>query len=407
MDLLPSRDIFCKNRGTVESILVFTSTLKRTSIYSFSNHHKYEADSSEWDFEDDDTQEHLHTLHPYPARFIPQIPRKAILEYSREGDIVLDPFCGCGTTLLESILLGRPGIGVDNNEVACLIARAKVASYTKKDLLALQEFAANLYSKLPEAGDNLWVPDYESISYWFDESVIKELSRLRAAIDELPDPVLTFALAVFSAIIVRASYQDSDTRYARVEKAYIPGSVIEWFQSKLFDGMGRLMEIMDKPRENARVHLADGRELRFINDDTVNLIVTSPPYLNAYDYHKYHRHRLYWLDADVQFARDEEIGKHDVFTRPGAKPDQYFDDMTRCFKEWSRILRKGGKAIVVIGDAIVSGESVPVADRFIEIMGSLNIELEKRWIRRLQKEKKSFNRNARIDREHVLLFEKY
>jgi len=407
MELLPSRDIFCKNRGTAENILVFTSTLKRTSIYSHSNHHKYEVDNSEWDFAEDDTQEHLHTLHPYPARFIPQIPRKAILEYSVEGDVVFDPFCGCGTTLLESILLGRSAIGVDNNEVACLISRAKVASYSKEHIQALQEFAIDLYKRLPKSGDDLWVPDYENINYWFDEVAIKDLSRARAAIDELSDPLRTFALAVFSAIIVRASYQDSDTRYSRVKKTYIPGSAIGWFQSKLFDNIGRLKEVLDKPKANVQVHLADARNISFMDESTVDLIVTSPPYLNAYDYHKYHRHRLHWINADVRFARDEEIGKHDVFTRPGAKPTPYFDDITKCFKEWERILRKDGKALIVIGDAIVSGESVPVADRFIEIMGSLNLELEKRWIRRLQKEKKSFNRNSRIDREHVLLFKKH
>lgn len=404
MELLPSRDIFRKNRGTAENILVFTSTLKRTSIYSYSNQHKYEASSSEWDFEEEDTQEHLHALHPYPARFIPQIPRKGILGYSREGNVVLDPFCGCGTTLLESILLGRPAIGVDNNEVACLIARAKVATYSKKDLQALLEFATNLYSRLPESAGDLWTPDYKSITYWFDEAAIEDLSRLRTAINELPDPPRTFALAVFSAIIVRASYQDSDTRYARVGKTYIPGGAMEWFRSKLFDNIGRLKEILDKPRANAEAHLADARDLSFIGEDAVDLIVTSPPYLNTYDYHKYHRHRLHWIGADIRFARDREIGGHDVFTKRGAKPDLYFEDMAKCFKEWKRVLRKDGRALIVIGDAIVSGESVPVADGFIEIMSSLNLELEKRWIRRLQKGKKSFNRNARIDREHVLLF---
>jgi len=114
MELLPSRDIFCKNQLTSEKILVFTSTPKRISIYSSLGHDKFQKDTSEWDFKGEDTKEHLHALHPYPARFIPQIPRKAILMYSKSGEVVLDPFCGCGTTLLESILLGRQAVGVDN-----------------------------------------------------------------------------------------------------------------------------------------------------------------------------------------------------------------------------------------------------------------------------------------------------
>ena len=59
-----------------------------------------------------------HGLHPYPAKFIPQIPRKAILEWTKEGDTILDPFCGCGTTILEAALLNRLSIGVDNGVLA-------------------------------------------------------------------------------------------------------------------------------------------------------------------------------------------------------------------------------------------------------------------------------------------------
>ena len=63
----------------------------------------------------------MHALHPYPARFIPQIPRKAILEWTKKGDTVLDPFCGCGTTLLESSLLERPSIGINSKSIPTML----------------------------------------------------------------------------------------------------------------------------------------------------------------------------------------------------------------------------------------------------------------------------------------------
>ncbi|MBN1658175.1 MAG: hypothetical protein JXA93_07220 [Anaerolineae bacterium] len=407
MELLPSRDIFRNNTGTRESILVFRSTVKRTAIYGLLSTPENEVEDEGWDFSDADTQQHLHSLHPYPARFIPQIPAKAIAAYTQPGHCVLDPFCGCGTTLLESILLGRPAIGVDNNAVACLVSRAKTAPYTPADVERLAEFASQIaLDQMTASADQVWLPEYPNRDYWFDPAALRDLGCLRYAINQLPEPLHTFALAVFSSIVVRVSYQDSDTRYARVERTYQPGSALQWYHQKLGAAISDLKEIVDAPRSLSHVHLADGRNLHFIADHSVDLIVTSPPYLNAYDYHKYHRHRLHWIGGDVALARDREIGKHDTFTRPRATPDRYFDNMADCFQEWRRILKPGAHAFIVIGDAIVGGQPIPVADRFVEVFDDLGFTLANRWLRNLQTSKKSFNQQARIKQEHLLLIQK-
>jgi site-specific DNA-methyltransferase (cytosine-N4-specific) len=406
MELLPSRDIFRENTGTSESILVFRSTVKRAAIYGIRSVGNGAADEG-WDFAAADTQQHLHALHPYPARFIPQIPAKAIAAYTQPGDCVLDPFCGGGTTLLESILLGRPAIGIDNNAVACLISRAKTAPYTPADLACLTDFLNRVAVDVMAASPSqIWLPEYKNRDYWFAPAALHDLGRLRYAINQLPEPAHSFALTVFSALIVRASYQDSDTRYARVDKVYQPGSAVQWYQQKLSVALATLKEIADLPKATAAVRLTDGRDLRYIPDASVDFLVTSPPYLNAYDYHKYHRHRLHWIGGDIKLARDCEIGGHDTFTRPHADPQAYFDTMTTCFREWVRVLKPESHALVVIGDAIVDGQAVPVADRFIDIFARLDMPLAHRWLRNLQTSKKSFNQQARIKQEHVLLFQK-
>ena len=378
----------------------------RKAIYGTTNRRAHELDNGEWDFHDEDTQQHLHSLHPYPARFIPQIPRKAILEWSSSGDVVLDPFCGCGTTLLESIILDREAIGIDNNAVACLVSRAKVIPYSLDEIKALGEFSENLHHVLAESASIVSLPDYHNVSYWFDIEALKDLARLRVAINQLPKNAKIFALAVFSSIIIRVSNQDSDTRYARVDKLYKSGDAVKWFKKRLTDAINRLWEIKDIPKAGATVHCGDSRNLNFLPDESVHLIVTSPPYINAYDYHKYHRHRIHWIDGDVSLARDTEIGKHDTFTRPKATPDRYFEDMRQCFVEWKRVLVPSGKIFIVIGDGIVSKRPVAVGDMFIKIMNILGMESTGRWIRNLQMTRKSFNQNARIDKEHLLLFTK-
>lgn len=412
MELLQSRDIFSKNRGSSESILVFKSpeikTLERTAVYSTDDVSEYRIQGEQWNFNGEATQEHLHSIHPYPARFIPQIPRKAILEWTSEGDTVLDPFCGSGTTLLESILHGRKAIGIDNNSVACLISNAKVTKYTNEDIEVLKLFVAEIESLKSIASRDAEVktPNYKNLEYWFDKKAINDLGRISWKIEQLEGNSKILVQALFSSIIVKISYQDSDTRYARKEYKYLSGNAIDFFVKKLKKGIKSLEKIVALPKETADVYQLDGKNLESIDDNSVNMIVTSPPYLNAYDYHKYHRHRIHWTDGDVSLARDKEIGKHDTFTRPNANPDKYFEDMSKCFDEWKRILISGGKVLLVIGDAIVNKQSVPVAERFIELMEDINFNLDKRWIRKIKTSRKSFNQSARMDEEHVLLFSK-
>ncbi len=383
--------------------------MKRNAIFtSATNVAKLVLEGKEWNFHDEDTTEHLHGLHPYPAKFIPQIPRTAIERWTRRGDLVFDPFCGCGTTLLEARLLGRPSVGVDNNAVACLISKAKTVPYRFSDIAAARNFLRSLDDVLATAKPvEKLIPTNPNLAYWFSKQVLQRLSAIKGIILEQPEPLQTLYLAVFSSIIVRVSYQDSDTRYARIDRAVNPDQVDKAFKSRLADAVESLPEIVIPDGAGVDVYQADSRSVPFINDECVTLIVTSPPYLNAYDYHKYHRQRLHWIDGDIGMARDSEIGSHDKFTRPGATPEQYFVDMNECFKEWVRVLRPGGRCLVVVGDAIVSKKPVPVADKFIELMQDLKCPLEKRWIRTLRPTSRSFNiKNSRITHEHVLLFRK-
>lgn len=380
----------------------------RKAIYTSEDIDVLISNGGAWNFHDAYTQEYLHNLHPYPAKFIPQIPRKAIKAWTAKGDLVYDPFCGCGTALLEASLLGRPSIGTDNNSVAILVSQAKTARYKGTDLAALRAFAVDVEQLLPRTKPraNL-IPKNPNFLYWFSEEVLDRLSALKSLIIKKPEPLKTFLLTVFSSIIVRVSYQDSDTRYARIKRTIDPKEVDNAFRQKLVDAVERLQELSVHERASVRLRHADARSVPFIDSDTVSLIVTSPPYLNAYDYHKYHRQRLHWIGGDVAFARDLEIGSHDEFTRPNATPDQYFLDMDACFSEWARVLRPGGRCFVVIGDAIVSKKAVPVADRFVELLEARGIKLESRWIRELHSTKRAFNvKNSRMSHEHILLLRK-
>ncbi|NJN98715.1 MAG: hypothetical protein HC875_33820 [Anaerolineales bacterium] len=98
----------------------------------------------EWDFVNANTGYLTHSLHPYPAKFIPQIPNAMIQELSSFGETVLDPFCGSGTTLVEARRLGRNAVGIDANPLACLISRAKASGISELDAEILRGLAVEI-----------------------------------------------------------------------------------------------------------------------------------------------------------------------------------------------------------------------------------------------------------------------
>lgn len=381
--------------------------LVRKAIYTREDEGALVASGGEWNFHEEETKEHLHVLHPYPAKFIPQIPRRAIHLWTKPGELVYDPFSGCGTTVLEASLARRRAVGTDNNAVANLASKAKTAVYSRADLEALRRFAGRISGGLdfaPPRPD--LIPGNKNFQYWFSPITVDRLAALKGLILDEEEPVRTLLLAVFSSIIVRVSYQDSDTRYSRILREVEVDEVDAAFRARLADTIERMPDAMVPGRGSVDVIQADSRSVPFIADDSVSLIVTSPPYLNAYDYHKYHRQRLHWIGGDesVAFARDLEIGSHDEFTRTEAKPDGYFADMDACFSEWSRVLKPGGACLIVVGDAIVSKKPVHVGDRFIDLLAERGLVQKSRWIRTLHSTKRAFNvKNSRISHEHVLL----
>jgi site-specific DNA-methyltransferase (cytosine-N4-specific) len=90
-----------------------------------------------FDFANADTMYLTHSLHPYPAKFPPQLPKTILSRFARKGQTVLDPFCGSGTTLVEARLLGYNAIGVDVNGLSSLLSKVKATSFFTKLIIKL------------------------------------------------------------------------------------------------------------------------------------------------------------------------------------------------------------------------------------------------------------------------------
>ena len=369
----------------------------------------------DWDFAEAPTNTTTNAIHPYPAKFIPQIPHCFIKQFSSEGDTVYEPFLGSGTTAVEANILGRNSIGNDVNELAVLISKVKTTPVSNKKLLSLDGLLNKIYNRIDSLhsgkGNGIVKPDIVNLDMWFETFVIDELVIIREEIENLTDRDLTdFCLVALSGIIITVSRQDSDTRYVRVPKQIKPFNTFDKFSKQLF----KLKKIMMKSSNligngESVFKVADTRTENIFAENTADLAITSPPYPNAYDYHLYHKYRLFWLGMNPNQLRKNEIGAHAQYSKKNG-PDEFdfMRDMKKCFLNTSKILKPNSCFVLVIGDSILKGRKIQNNEILKQAAQKTPFKYVAEFTRNLKLSKKSFNpKIGNIKTEKILVFENY
>ena len=361
----------------------------------------------DWDFADAKPAGGVHAIHPYPAKFIPMLPRRLIEELSEPGQVVLDPFSGGGTTAVEAAASGRPFIGIDANPVANLIARVKTtpsSRHTDSQLRALVERLED--AGLQVAGD-VWLPEIPNLHKWYDDDVFAELGQLRQIVhQEVTDSVaLDRAMLAFITTANRMSFQESETRYVSAPRPIAPDSVRTTFL-KDFGRMSALLAEGVPVKAPVRLFDGDARSPDAFADisPNVSLVVTSPPYPNSYDYHLYHRFRLFWLGHGPKVLRDLEIGSH-LKNQSDADPiGTYLSDMSLVLKNLQGILRPGGSVAMIVGSGVHKGEEFDTAEALASLASDLGYEAFDVIHRALPSSRRSVtSAGRRLSAEQILL----
>ena len=123
-----------------------------------------------------------HGFFKYPCKFIPNVPKWAIQKYTKKGDLVLDPFAGSGTTLVEAILNKRDAIAIDFDTLSQLLCKVKTTNLSSKQLKKIEEFWDTVNFK--KKSNNKYLPDLHNTNHWFPEENIHKLLILRESIEE-------------------------------------------------------------------------------------------------------------------------------------------------------------------------------------------------------------------------------
>jgi DNA modification methylase len=398
-----------------------------------------------------------HGFHKYPAKFFPELPRWAIKRYSSEGETVLDPMAGSGTVNVEALLANRRSVAVDVDPFARLLTRVKT---TPLDLPTLDRAVTTVLAELDafEAGGAearlvaaSHVPPFAYQQTWFRPFILEELGAIRAAASRIRDavspteagPYLDFIRICLSSIVREVSNADNNcTRTVvrqRLQKRIVPGMAIRLFRRMLSVNVARMRDFVPMVPANAPVAVPENADARAIPlpDASIDLAVTSPPYINAVDYPRTHQLEMYMLDLSppgrpLAEAKRRHIGTEVVRAvdyrtlhtyglpeldaqvellfatdpRRAYIVHQYFVDMEANFREVQRTLKPGRHYVVVVGNNIIRNQVVPTHAYLLQVAERVGFRVETYFASEVIRHYIKVPRKERINQDWVLVLKR-
>lgn len=361
--------------------------------------------SPEWCFKNvRSIEQWTHGYHRYPAKFLPNLVKKLIEDYTQPTDLVADFFAGCGTTLVEAKVHGRQSIGVDINPVAELITNAKINPIDPKKL---ENKFQNLINKFEDFDpkDYSDINLHERIDYWFSKRHKYKIAFLYKKILSLRDKTAReFFLVSLSHTLKNCSKWLQSSTKPQIDPDKKPTDPFIAFKRHTKQMIKRNKEFYYKLSETdflntvCEIRLEDARQTT-LESNSVGAIITSPPYVTSYEYADIHQLTAYWYEyiTNLQGFRKSFIGtfyslnqnttvnsilgqqivnqllKKDK--RKAKEVANYFKDMEAVATEMHRVLRTGGHACLVIGNTTFVGVKVKSAEVFKEILESLGFNM--------------------------------
>lgn len=361
--------------------------------------------SPEWCFKNvRSTEQWTHGYHRYPAKFLPNLVKKIIEDYTQPTDLVADFFAGCGTTLVEAKVHGRQSIGVDINPVAELITKAKTNPIDPKKLEIKFQNIIQLFDDF-NPKDYSEISLHDKIDYWFSPSHKYKIAFLYEKILLQRDKnAKEFFLVSLSHILKNCSMWLQSSTKPQIDPNKIPVDPFTAFIAHTKQMIRKNNDFFKQlQKENflkvaCEIRLEDARKTS-IKSDSVGAIITSPPYVTSYEYADIHQLTAYWYEyiTDLKGFRknfigtfyslnqdtkvDSELGQQIVNQllqknkRKAKEVANYFRDMQAVANEMHRVLRVGGHTCLVIGNTTFLGVKVKSAEVFAEILESLGFEL--------------------------------
>ena len=367
--------------------------------------------AGELNFHGEDSSYASHDVHAFAAKFPPQLPRVFIRGLTAPNDVVLDPMMGSGTAVVEALLEGRRGVGLDIDPLALHLSWVKTMPSSIDGLReAGHRVIAQAHALLSQGTiESSLAQRFDDrtkafVDYWFLPTTQCELMALVLAIESVTDlSARRFLALTFSSIIITKSGGVSrarDLAHSRphLDKTKVPKNALRQFALRLQKNLTSIARL--KMYGTVVAPLAGDARLMPFADGVIDLIVTSPPYANAIDYMRAHKFSLVWLGESVVHLsklRAEYIGSEQIKgaqyavlpERPeaiirqlAARDDhkagilrKYFTEMKSVLAEMYRVLRSDAAAIIVVGPSVMRDINVQTHHCLADIAAELGFDV--------------------------------
>ena len=365
----------------------------------------------------------IRSIHPFPARMAPELAISS-LKSLNTGSVVLDPMMGSGTVIREASRLGHTAIGFDFDPLAVLMSDVSTSIV---DAAKVEQLVKKVLERCRQPRTQITLPwidqDDETqsfINFWFAQPQRSHLRQIAEQLFRLEQSTQRYRIRTainilklsLSRIIITKNEGASlarDVSHSRPHKVAqkVDFDVFSAFTSSVRQILHQLS--MTALNGTVTVQRGDARSLKDIRDCTIDLVLTSPPYLNAIDYMRGHRLSLVWLGyrlSDLRLIRSNSIGaerslastkqripteivrramgKIDALPdRQRAMIDRYSNDLLMMASEVRRVLKPDGKAVFVIGNSCIKGVYIRNSDALIKAASLSGLRLTSKSERQL------------------------
>jgi len=312
---------------------------------------------------------HVHRLHPYLGKFIPQLAEIFLRKYFKLGETVLDPFAGSGTTLVEASVLGINSIGIDISKFNCLLSRVKTDDYSihlmQKEvgdiLQKTEQFSKAYLQNKGQTNLNGSTPHFETesiyLNEWFAPRALQEILFYRSLI---PNYHYQDLLKVILSRSTRSARQIPHYDLARPKKPVKEpyychkhsrictpvDECLKFLVRYSYDTIKRIKEF-SRLKKSVKIEIVHGDSRTVKLNQIIDGVFTSPPYVGLINYHEQHRYAYELFDFEEK--EGEEIGP-EFKGQSRSAITAYKEDMKKVLCNISNYIKEGGLVFIVVND---------------------------------------------------------
>ena len=411
---------------------------------------KYRDES--WDFRTANTKQYTHCFHSYPAMMIPQVAARILNEFGKNANLLFDPYCGTGTSLVEANLKGINAVGTDINPLARLIAKVKTTiiplSILDSYLKAFNDFVFSI--RLGGKKIKPFIPHFKNIDYWFKKETQYELAIIREYIEDIDNKdVQDFFKVAFSQTVRDVSLtKNSEFKLYRMSEKQMEKfnpDTLSIMLNKLIRNRNGMAEYISLKKNDSISMIYDFNTVYGIPDnilspESVDIVITSPPYGDSRTtvaYGQFSRLSNQWLGCEEFNEVDKRSmgGKRKKFIKKFnfepldraideiAEKDMkrvydvasFYMDYEKSINNVSKVVKKGGIVAYVVGNRRVKGVEIPndeITKEFFERNGFVHLKTIIREIpnKRMPKRNSPTNvaglTDTTINHEYIVILQK-